>query len=223
MEFKLTIDFSDRTVQALAAIAEALTVSSVKTALPEIAQNAPETRLDVEPVPVQADVENVQPAVTQPQSEAVSPEPAELAETSDPAQETPKAEPVKKPKKKTVKKATESPQSAPEAEPVPVQAEGENVQPEPPQPQSEAISPEPAKAQEDVETEKTEDDPMQGMSVMRAMQVLLDEIDEKGIDMADVNARIRAKAQELNLSYPSGTILMKAIGYVETRKIALGL
>ena len=41
--------------------------------------------------------------------------------------------------------------------------------------------------------------------------------------MADVNARIRAKAQELNLSYPSGTILMKAIGYVETRKIALGL
>ena len=71
--------------------------------------------------------------------------------------------------------------------------------------------------------EKAEDDPMQGMSVMRAMQVLLDEIDEKGIDMADVNSRIRAKAQELNLSYPSGTILMKAIGYVETRKIALGL
>lgn len=220
MEFKLTIDFSDRAVQAIAAIAEALTVSSVKTALPEIAQNAPETRLDVEPVPVQADVENVQPAAAQPQDEAVSPEPAE---TANQAQETPKTEPVKKPKKKAVKKAPESPQNAPEVEPAPVQAEAENVQPAVAQPQSEAVSPEPVETQEAVKTEKTEDDPMQGMSVMRAMQVLLDEIDEKGIDMADVNARIRAKAQELNLSYPSGTILMKAIGYVETRKIALGL
>lgn len=156
MEFKLTIDFSDRAVQALAAIAEALRFSNVKPEQSEIAQNAPETRLDIQPAPVQA--------------------------------------------------------------------EAENVQPEPPQLQSVAVSPDPAEAQEeDAKTEKTEDDPMQGMSVMRAMQVLLDEIDEKGIDMADVNARIRAKAQELNLSYPSGTILMKAIGYVETRKIALGL
>lgn len=155
MEFKLTIDFSDRAVQALTAIAEALRFSNVKPEQSEIAQNAPETRLDVQPAPVQAEAENVQPVATQPQDEAVSPE-----------------------------------------------------QPE---------------AKEDAKAEKAEDDPMQGMSVMRAMQVLLDEIDEKGIDMADVNARIRAKAQELNLSYPSGTILMKAIGYVETRKIALGL
>lgn len=220
MEFKLTIDFSDRAVQALAAIAEAIRVSSVTPARAEIAQNAPETRLEVEPVPVQADVENAQPVAAQPRNEAVSSEPAETAE---PVQETPKAETVKKPKKKTVKKAPESPQSAPETELAPVQAETENVQPEPPQPQDEAISPEPVEAREDAKTEKAEDDPMQGMSVMRAMQVLLDEIDEKGIDMADVNARIRAKAQELNLSYPSGTILMKAIGYVETRKIALGL
>lgn len=220
MEFKLTIDFSDRAVQALAAIAEAIRVSSVTPALPEIAQNAPETRLDVEPVPVQAEAENVQPVATQPQDEAVSSEPAETAE---PVQETPKAETVKKPKKKTVKKAPESPQNAPETEPAPVQAEGENVQPAAAQPQSEAVSPEQPEAKEDAKAEKAEDDPMQGMSVMRAMQVLLDEIDEKGIDMADVNARIRAKAQELNLSYPSGTILMKAIGYVETRKIALGL
>lgn len=220
MEFKLTIDFSDRAVQALAAIAEALRFSNVKSAQPEIAQNAPETRLDVQPAPVQADGENVQPAAAQPQDEAVSPEPDE---TANPAQETPKAEPVKKPKKKTVKKAPECPQNAPEVEPAPVQAKVENVQPAVAQPQSEAVSPEPVEAQEGAKTEKTEDDPMQGMSVMRAMQVLLDEIDEKGIDMADVNARIRAKAQELNLSYPSGTILMKAIGYVETRKIALGL
>lgn len=220
MEFKLTIDFSDRAVQALATIAEAVRFSSVKPARPEIAQNAPETRLEVEPVPVQADGENVQPAVTQPQSAAVSSEPAETAE---PVQETPKAETVKKPKKKTVKKAPESPQSAPETELAPVQAEAENVHAVVAQPQSEAVSPEPSEAQVDAKTEKAEDDPMQGMSVMRAMQVLLDEIDEKGIDMADVNARIRAKAQELNLSYPSGTILMKAIGYVETRKIALGL
>lgn len=223
MEFKLTIDFSDRAVQALTAIAEAIRVSSVKPTQPEIAQNAPETRLDIQPAPVQADVENVQPAVAQPQDEAISPEPAELEETANLTQETPKAEPVKKPKKKTVKKAPESPQNAPKAEPVPVQADVENVQPAVAQPQSEAVSPEPVEAQEDAKTEKTEDGPMQGMSIMRAMQVLLDEIDEKGIDMADVNARIRAKAQELNLSYPSGTILMKAIGYVETRKIALGL
>lgn len=220
MEFKLTIDFSDRAVQALAAIAEAIRVSSVKLTQPEIAQNAPEMRLDVQPASAQAKAENVQPVATQPQGEAVPPEPAETAE---PAQEAPKAETVKKPKKKAVKKAPESPQNEPETEPAPVQAEAENVQPEPPQLQSVAASPDPAEAQEDAKTEKTEDDPMQGMSVMRAMQVLLDEIDEKGIDMADVNARIRAKAQELNLSYPSGTILMKAIGYVETRKIALGL
>lgn len=220
MEFKLTIDFSDRAVQAIAAIAEALKFSSVKPTQPEIAQNAPETRLDVRPAPVQDEAENAQPADAQPQDEAVSSEPAETAE---PAQETPKAETVKKPKKKTVKKAPESAQNAPETEPAPVQAEAENVQPVATQPQSEAVSPEPPQAQEDTKTEKAEDDPMQGMSVMRAMQVLLDEIDEKGIDMADVNARIRAKAQELNLSYPSGTILMKAIGYVETRKIALGL
>lgn len=223
MEFKLIIDFSDRAVQALATIAEALRFSSVKPTQPEIAQNAPETRLDAEPIPVQADVENVQPAVAQPQDEAISPEPAELEETAEPVQEAPKTEPVKKPKKKAVKKAPESPRNEPETEAVPLQAAAENVQPEPPQPQDEAISPEPVEAQEDAKTEKAEDDPMQGMSVMRAMQVLLDEIDEKGIDMADVNARIRAKAQELNLSYPSGTILMKAIGYVETRKIALGL
>jgi outer membrane biosynthesis protein TonB len=220
MEFKLTIDFSDHAVQALAAIAEALKLSCVKSAQPEIAQNAPETRLDVQPAPVQAETENVQPVATQPQDEAISPEPTETAE---PVQEAPKTEPVKKPKKKAVKKAPESPQNAPEPEPAPVQAETENVQPAVAQPQDKAISPEPAEAQEDIKTEKAEDDPMQGMSVMRAMQVLLDEIDEKGIDMADVNARIRAKAQELNLSYPSGTILMKAIGYVETRKIALGL
>lgn len=223
MEFRLTIDFSDRAVQALAAIAEAIRVSSVTPALPEIAQNAPETRLDVEPVPVQADVENAQPVAAQPQSEAVSPEPAELTETAEPVQEAPKTEPVKRLKKKTVKKAPESPQNAPEAEPTPVHPAVENVQSAAAQPQNEAVSPEPVEVQEDAKTEKTEDDPMQGMSVMRAMQVLLDEIDEKGIDMADVNARIRAKAQELNLSYPSGTILMKAIGYVETRKIALGL
>ena len=223
MEFKLTIDFSDRAVQALVAIAEALKFSSVKPTQPEIAQNAPETRLEVEPVPVQADVENAQPVAAQLQSEAVSPEPAELAEAADTAQETPKAELVKKPKKKAVKKAPESPQNVPEAEPAPVQAEGENVQPAAAQPQSEAVSPEQPDAKEAAKAEKAEDDPMQGMSVMRAMQVLLDEIDEKGIAMADVNARIRAKAQELNLSYPSGTLLMKAIGYVETRKIALGL
>lgn len=220
MEFKLIIDFSDRAVQALTAIAEAIRVSSVTPARAEIAQNAPETRLDAEPIPVQADVENAQPVAAQPQDEAISPEPAETAE---PVQETPKAETVKKPKKKAVKKAPESPQNASEAEPASVQAEVENVQPAAAQPQSEAVSPEPPEAKEDAKAEKAEDDPMQGMSVMRAMQVLLDEIDEKGIDMADVNSRIRAKAQELNLSYPSGTILMKAIGYVETRKIALGL
>lgn len=223
MEFKLTIDFSDRAVQALAAIAEALRFSSVKSAQPEIAQNAPETRLDVQPAPVQAETKNVQPEPPQTQSEAASLEPTELTEAADPAQETPKAEPVKKPKKKAVKKAPESPQNESETEPAPVQAETENAQPVATQPQDEAISPEPAEAQAAAKTEKAKDDPMQGMSVMRAMQVLLDEIDEKGIDMADVNARIRAKAQELNLSYPSGTILMKAIGYVETRKIALGL
>ena len=220
MEFKLTIDFSDRAVQALATITEALRFSSVKPALPEIAQNAPETRLDVQPASVQAETENVQPVATQAQDEAVSLEPVEPTEA---AQETPKAESVKKPKKKTVKKAPESPQNAPDAEPAPVQAEAENVHAVVAHAQDEAASPGPAEAQEAAKAEKVEDDPMQGMSVMRAMQVLLDEIDEKGIDMADVNARIRSKAQELNLSYPSGTILMKAIGYVETRKIALGL
>ena len=63
---------------------------------------------------------------------------------------------------------------------------------------------------------------MCGMTVVDAVKALVDEIQQKGIDMGQVNARVRAKATEIGLAYASAACLIKAIGYTEARKVALG-
>ena len=52
--------------------------------------------------------------------------------------------------------------------------------------------------------------------------MITDELRERGIEMADANARVRRRANELGLSYGSYTCLVKAIGYTEARRVALG-
>lgn len=61
-----------------------------------------------------------------------------------------------------------------------------------------------------------------GMPLLQAVQALLDEVAQRGIELADVNARVRQAATERGLPYTSAACLMKAIGYDETRKIVLG-
>ena len=61
-----------------------------------------------------------------------------------------------------------------------------------------------------------------GMPLLQAVQELLDEVAQRGIELADVNARVRQAATERGLPYTSAACLMKAIGYDETRKIVLG-
>jgi hypothetical protein len=61
-----------------------------------------------------------------------------------------------------------------------------------------------------------------GMPLLQAVQALLDEVAQRGIELADVNARVRRAATERGLPYTSAACLMKAIGYDETRKIVLG-
>ena len=70
--------------------------------------------------------------------------------------------------------------------------------------------------------ESDNDDPMCGMTVMDAMQAVMTEISEKGLEMADVNARVRARAAEAGIAYSSIICLIKAIGYREARRVALG-
>lgn len=118
------------------------------------------------------------------------------------------AEPTEKPKKKKAsKKPVEAPEPAPEPEAVVTQPAPEPVATAPTAPQ---------------ETAKSDGDPMSGMTVVDAVQALVNEIRDKDIDMATVNARVRAKANEIGLTYASAACLIKAIGYVEARRVALG-
>jgi hypothetical protein len=130
--------------------------------------------------------------------------------------EPPKASEKKPTKKRTSKKAENLPAETPK-EPVPINTpvESENA----PQAKSE----QPADAEpEQSELKASDDDPMCGMTVMEAMQAVMDEISEKGLDMADVNARVRARAAEAGIVYSSIICMIKAIGYKETRRVALG-
>ena len=102
-------------------------------------------------------------------------------------------QPEKKPKKRTSKKAEIAPAA-----------------------QSE---PESAKTEE---TSKATDDGMAGMNLMEAARQLIEDIQDAGVEMADANARVRAKANELDLNFGSITCLIKAIGYVEAKKVAIG-
>ena len=235
MDIKITIDITERLEKSLQDLSAAIFNARVFPTPEEcrakyFADVDPEAEYisqeKAEDLPVETPETHEAP-ITQPEPETPQTAPAEAQETTvhgrivenpdpDPlavslvAVEPAVAEPVEKPKKKkAAKKATEAPKPAPASE-API------TQPEPETPQTA-----PAEAQET--TPKPESgDPMGGMTVIEAMQALTNEIQEKGIDLAQVNSRVRIKANELGLSYGSAACLIKAIGYVEARKIALG-
>lgn len=55
-----------------------------------------------------------------------------------------------------------------------------------------------------------------------ATRRILDRVAELGIDIREVNKRVRAKAQELGIEYTSVSALIKVIGIDATKQIALG-
>lgn len=65
-------------------------------------------------------------------------------------------------------------------------------------------------------------DPYNGMTLLGAVQNLLDEVREKGLELADVNARVRKECSARSLPFSSAACLMKAVGYAQARKIVLG-
>ena len=216
MDLRITIDISERLAGALNALASTIQSVSIQTAPTPIHEplvysveipNAQPAQMTPEPV-AEAEPVVIPPAPESAPTEAVQPQEMVLTETSanddaptvEPAQEKPK-------KKKASKKPVEAPEPAPEPEAPVTQPAPEPVATAPTAPQ---------------ETTKSDGDPMAGMTVVEAMQALVSEIQQKGVDMAAVNGRVRAKANELGLAYSSAACLIKAIGYVETRKVALG-
>ena len=194
------------------------------------AEEAPETTRPSQPAkgekPQKKAREKAQkPAQVTPEPEK-APEPTDV--TPEPTDVTP--EPEKAPEPTEPEKAPEPTDVTPEPEKAPeptdVTPEPTDVTPEPekaPEPTEPEKAPEPTdvtpeKAQEAVKNE----DPMQGMNLMQAVKAIVDEIRERGVEMADVNARVRRRANELGLSYSSFTCLVKAIGYTEARRVALG-
>lgn len=244
MEFKLTIDITDKLADAISALSAAIAearkchAASVTESVAQIvgkvssaqcAQEAPECTKEPDPVVTRAEPENAKIDPPEPQESAPAIDEERVADCAGaqfhcptPAQALPAistgdadaapapVEPEKPKKKKSAKKAVEAP--------APAEAPQPESKPEPPAVEA-PEKPEPAKA----DAPKAADgDPMGGMTVMEAVQALFDAIQKKGLDMADVNARVRTKANELGLSYSSIACLIKAIGYVEARRIALG-
>lgn len=65
-------------------------------------------------------------------------------------------------------------------------------------------------------------DPYNGMTLLGAVQSLLDEVREKGLELADVNARVRKECSARSLPFSSAACLMKAVGYAHARRIVFG-
>ena len=219
MEFKVTIDITDKLAAALAA----LSASLVRAPLPAAQEPAAECAQSAAEC-----AECNPPVVTPPEPETVcsdAPKPQESAPVTDDANsetepvqaEQPEAvkAPDKPKKKKAQKKPVEAPERVPDAAPAVTPPEPEKACTE-----AQECATEPAQA-EQPEAAKAQDDPMCGMTVVDAVKALVDEIQAKGIDMGQVNARVRAKANEIGLAYASAACLIKAIGYTEARKVAL--
>ena len=224
MDLRITFDISDKLDAALGRLAIAIEAARVCAVSPVHSEAVECHAKSAEIVPV-AQIEPEQ-IITQPEPETVKTEPV-LAQSepirepvaNDIVEESQKAdpEPVKKPaKKKVVKKAEIAPVAQVEPEQAITQPEPENVKTEPVLTQNE---PETAKAEEPA---KTEDDGMAGMNLMEAARQLIEDIQDAGVEMADANARVRAKANELGLNFGSITCLIKAIGYIEAKKVAIG-
>jgi hypothetical protein len=223
MEFTIRIDITERLEKSLQAISAAI-FNARAFPTPEecrakyFADADPEAEyVNQEKAKIAAEMHE-EPArvVAQPEPEIVKPEPIleqHEAAPEPPANDNAEAEPVKKSaKKKSSKKAEIAPEMHEETAQAVTQPESEIVKPEPileqPEPKKEAQPP--------------ADDGMGGMSLMEASQQLIKDIQDAGVEMADANARVRAKANELGLNYGSITCLIKAIGYTEARKAAIG-
>lgn len=228
MDLRIIFDISDKLDTALCRLAAAIEAAGVCKALPVHSEAVECPAKSVETAPVAPIVSGQ--IITQPEPETVKIEPV-LAQNApipepaadDNAEQPPEVEseagpePAKKPaKKKTVKKAETAPVAQTKAEQVVTQPEPETVKIEPVLAQNE---PEPAKVEEPA---KAADDGMAGMNLMEAARQLIEDIQDAGIEMADANARVRAKADELGLNFGSITCLIKAIGYIEARKVAIG-
>lgn len=224
MDLHITFDISDKLNTALGRLAIAIEAARVCAVSPvhseavecpaESAKIAPVMRIEPEQATAQPEPEIVKAEPVLMQSEPIQ-EPAANGNIEEPPKAEP--EPVKKPaKKKAVKKAEIAPVAQAEPEQTIPQPESEIIKTEPVLAQSE---PESAK---DEEPAKTEDDGMAGMNLMEAARQLIEDIQDAGVEMADANARVRAKANELGLSFGSITCLIKAIGYAEAKKVAFG-
>lgn len=205
MDFRITLDITERFADALNAlvrIVQNVSIQAARTAISEPFAHSvgtPEPAAEAEPIVMPPETEAAPAETVQPQETVIAETPAnDDAVAVEPVPEKPK-------KKKAQKKPVEAPEPAQEPEAPVIQ----------PVPEPAATAPQ--------EAAKSDDgDPMAGMTVVEAMQALVSEIQQKGVDMAAVNGRVRAKANELGLAYSSAACLIKAIGYVETRKVALG-
>ncbi len=184
--------------------AENLPVETPKEPEAPVTQPAPEAP---QTAPTEAQETTVRGRIVEnPEPEPITALPVAVEPANDDAPATETA-PEKPKKKKAPKKPIETPEPTSELE-APV------TQPEP--------EPAPTAPTAPQEVAKSDGDPMAGMTVVDAVQALVNEIQDKGIDMASVNARVRAKANEIGLTYASAACLIKAIGYVEARRVALG-
>lgn len=236
MEIKVTVGISERTFAAVSLLAGAMQSlayaygsRSDKTWGAEIASKKRDAEAETaQPCERSAEPQNDAQAQASCEPAAEIPEPpVEVAATEpepmpDPAEATPVDSEPEAPKPKKSRK-----KSAPADEPQKVAPETPQSVEEPPagnlpsEPQNDAQAQ--ASCESEPEKEKpADDDPYHGMTLLRAVQSLLDEIAQKGLELADVNARVRKECESRGIAYTSAACLMKAIGYDETRKIALG-
>ena len=231
MEIKVTIGISERTFAAVSLLAGAMQSlayaygsRSDKIWGAEIAAKKSDAEAEtVRPCEQQTEPQNDEQAQSSCEPAAEIPEPPMevAAPEPEPEPEPVEAEPEAPKPKKSRKKSTpadEPQKAAPEASQNVEELPVGNL---PPEPQNDAQ----AQASCESEPEKAkpaDDDPYHGMTLLQAVQSLLDEIAQKGLELADVNARVRKECESRGLAYTSAACLMKAIGYDETRKIALG-
>ena len=220
IEFKLNIDISDRFENAVKALADALVMR--EKLHHEYAQGLERVIFSQTPNEQREGGPEKDPTPAESEPTEVTPEPTEVApEPTRPSQPTEGEKPQKKARAKAQKIAPERVAQEVTPEPTEVTPEPSEVTPEPTEPEKapEPTEPtEPEKAQEAVKNE----DPMKGMNLMQAVKAITDELRERGVEMADANARVRRRANELGLSYSSFTCLVKAIGYTEARRVVLG-
>lgn len=134
---------------------------------------------------------------------------------SDVQPEKPKAKKIRANKVQAEQEPVDAPQEI--AETAPVSTETTEPVADTPEPQNDAQ----AQASCNPEPEADED-PYCGMTLLGAVQSLLDEVGQKGLELADVNARVRKECSARGLPFNSAACLMKAVGYNEARRIALG-